>query len=270
MPDSAVAPAFVIKPRDLHALNYLAPDHPRPCASQWIDRGTNKRLQPSSVAMLMRTLSQDIASPSVVRLHRAAGLRVTFDSAGERDAFAAAICAARKPANEDRAHRLTAMFGDRREAEEAMAMLARAGIAEEAMTLLWRANQLTDTDFRWRQGHTRRSVSGATGGGAIAGLALGVALLAVPGVGPIAAAGALASAGASSVAAVSAIIGATGGAITRMLSDHDVDGVSANGCEQHLARGRVYLSIDTRRTGEPRSHIADLLSQNGGRISKRA
>lgn len=162
------------------------------------------------------------------------------------------------------------MFSDRVAAEQAMDELEQAGVSKGAVTLLWRANQFTDSDFRWQKGHSKRSVASATGGGAIAGLALGVGLLAVPGVGPIAAAGALASAGASSIAAVSGIIGATGGAIARMLSDHDFDGVSANTCEPHLARGRVYLSVDTRQTDEPRSFIADLLSQNGGRISKRA
>ena len=82
--------AFVIKPDELAALNYLSPDHPHPQRIQWINRGTDQELKPSTVAMLLRTLYLDIASPSVVRLHRSAGLRVVFRNERDRERFARA------------------------------------------------------------------------------------------------------------------------------------------------------------------------------------
>lgn len=82
------APAFVIKPHELPALNLLGSDFPRPRGLEWIDRGKNAKLRPTSVEMLMRTLFQENCARSVQRLHNHAGLRVIFRSEADRETFA--------------------------------------------------------------------------------------------------------------------------------------------------------------------------------------
>jgi hypothetical protein len=243
---SDTAPAFVIKLQDLAVLNYLTPDHPQPVGVRWINRGTNRPLQHSSVEMLLRTLFRDILSPSLVRLHRSAGLRVVFKTEIERERFARSFSAARELASLASPYLITSMFNDRATAERAVAELKSSGIPESSISLLSRANRFIDAESQWNNGHSRLSVISAVAGGGVAGAMLGAILLLVPGIGQVAAVGAIASTALSSVASVSAAIGATGGAIARMLTDHDVDGVSAAYYEQHISRGMIFVSVDTR------------------------
>ena len=264
--DTSDLPAFVIKPEELAALNYLAPDHPRPRMVEWINRGTNQKLKSSSVDMLLRTLAQDVLSPSAVRLCRSAGLRVVFGTERERERFALEFAAARSHESAGKRYLLTALFDDREHAEQAVSQLKDAGIPEISISLLWRANQFMDANFQWGGGHSKRSVAGAVAGGGIAGAVLGVALLAVPGIGPVAAAGAIASSAVHSVASVSAAIGATGGAIARMLSDHDVDGVSASYYERQIRRGKIFVSVDTRIAERQRAAAQRILTAANGRV----
>lgn len=262
--EAVKTPAYVIKVEELSALNHLTADHPRPWHVEWVNRGTNQLLKPSSVEMLMRTLYRDVLSPSAVRLHRSAGLRVMFRTEKERAAFATAFAAAR-----DREaaspHLVMAFFDDTEHAEQAVSEMKLAGLPEGSISLLWLASMFMDTQFGWCEGHSRFSVAGATAGGGIAGAMLGMALLAIPGVGAGAAAGAIASSAISSVAAVSGIIGATGGAIARMLTDHDVDGVAVTYYEQQVRRGKVFVSVDTRLAEGQRGPARLLLRRHGGR-----
>lgn len=243
---SDTAPAFVIKLQDLAVLNYLPPDHPQPSGAKWINRGTNRPLQHSSVEMLLRTLFRDILSPSAVRLHRSAGLRVVFKAEIERERFARAFAAARELATAASPYLITAIFNDRVTAEKAVAELKSSGIPESSISLLSRANRFIDAETQRNDGHSRLSIVSAVAGGGVAGAMFGAILLLVPGIGPVAAVGAIASTALSSVAGVSAAIGATGGAIARMLTDHDVDGVSAAFYEQHISHGMIFVSVDTR------------------------
>jgi len=266
---TTTAPAYVIKAEELAILNYLTPDHPRPQQVEWINRGTDQKLKRSSVDMLMRTLFRDVASPSVVKLHRSAGLRAVFRSDRERDTFAAAFAAARKRDSMSSRFLVTAIFDDREHAERAVSDLKQAGIPDKAISLLWRASQFMDTDVAWQQGASTLSVAGAVAGGGVAGAMLGVAILAIPGLGPVAAAGAIAAHAFSSVATVSGVIGAAGGAVARMLTDHDVDGVSASYYEQQIRRGKVFLSVDTSKMEDRRDEVRQILRQAGGRTSNR-
>lgn len=147
--------------------------------------------------------------------------------------------------------------------------LKDVGIPDNAISLLWRASRFLDTDVEWVEGHSKLSVAGAIAGSGVAGAMLGVAILAIPGVGPVAAAGALAASAFSSVAAVSGIIGATGGAIARMLTDHDVDGVSAGYYEQEIRRGKVFVSVDTRIALDQQDQALQILKSFGGRSATR-
>ena len=86
--DRIAAPAYVIKALELHALNNLPEDFPRPQGLEWINRGRDTRLKRTSVEMLVRTLFRGIKTASVNRLHEQAGLRVIFTSEEDRRAFA--------------------------------------------------------------------------------------------------------------------------------------------------------------------------------------
>lgn len=268
-PDKAAQSAFVIKVEELAALNYLAADHPRPLRVEWINRGTDQVLKASSVDMLMRTLFEEAGSPSVEGLHHSTGLRAIFDSEEKRALFARALEEAKQREASQMSHLVTAIFNQREEAERAVQQLKSAGVADNSISLMWKASQFMDTANTWHEGHGALSIASAAAGSGIAGAILGIAILTIPGVGPVAAAGAIAASAFSSVAAVSGVIGATGGAIARMLTDHDVDGVSANFYAQQVGRGKVFLSVDPRIAGIEDEVIQQILQRNGGRSARR-
>jgi hypothetical protein len=81
--------AFVIRALDLIQVGALPTGLPQPLGAEWINRGTGQALRPTTVAMLLRTLTgvADL-SPSAVRLHEVAGLRLAFPTTEERQRFA--------------------------------------------------------------------------------------------------------------------------------------------------------------------------------------
>lgn len=57
--------------------------------ARWINRGTGQPLRPGTIAMLLRTRGKSgRLSPSAERLHKWAGLKLTFAAAEERNRFA--------------------------------------------------------------------------------------------------------------------------------------------------------------------------------------
>jgi hypothetical protein len=238
--------AFVIKAEELAALNYLPTDQPPPQFTEWINRGTDQPLRRTTIEMLLRTLCSEDVSASVERLHQSAGLRCLFHTAEDRDQFAIAFEQALVRQGMQAESTITAIFDDRDEADRAVASLIARGVPKEAVSVLWRTGRHVDIDRSGREGHGKLSVAAATAGGGIAGALLGIAIIAVPGVGAVAAAGAVALSAVSPVAAVSAAIGATGGAIARMLTDLDVDGNDANYFARQIQQGKVFVAIDLR------------------------
>ncbi len=81
---------YVVPAGNLRMLNALPADCPRPISSEWINRGTGRKLNGQTIGMLLRTLDQTgELSPSVARLHRSAGLQIRFDTENDRHTFAA-------------------------------------------------------------------------------------------------------------------------------------------------------------------------------------
>ncbi|SMQ73758.1 hypothetical protein SAMN06297468_2313 [Altererythrobacter xiamenensis] len=263
--DRILEPAYVIKAEELVSINYLPADHPKPREVEWINRGTDQVLRPTTADQLLRTLYQPTTTPSIKKLHDSAGLRVKFRSERERDKFAADFAEARKREVVAKDHVLTALFDGREAAEEAINDLSIAGVPEDAMSMLCRSNQFLEAEKSWPEGHGTASVASAIAGGGFAGALLGVGILFVPGVGPVAAAGAIASSALTSVASVSGIIGATGGAIAKMLTDHDVDGVSAAQYDALIRRGKIFVSVDTHETDIERDKIREIFRRHKGR-----
>jgi len=249
------------------AINFLAPDHPRPRRVEWINRGTNQVLRPTTTSMLLRTLYKPVERASVKRLHDSSGLRVVLRSEAERAEFAAAFERAKVGLDENKHVMETAVFDCPGKAETAISDLGKAGIEQEAISLLCRASQFTDPDHEWSEGHSAASIASVVAGSGIAGALMGVACLFVPGVGPVAVAGAMTASALSSVASVSGIIGATGGAVAKMLTDHDVDGVSAAFYDEQIQRGRVFVSVDTQGNEELGATVQEVFERHGGRTS---
>lgn len=259
---------YVIKAEDLRAINYLATDHPRPRSVEWINRGTDQTMRPTTTAMLLRTLYKTTRSPSVQKLHDSAGLRVVFRTEKDREAFAAAF---RKACQQEQVLKddvICAMFDDREAAEKAISGLRERGVPMRAISMLFRASQFMDTEAEWPEGHKPFSVAGAIAGGGVAGALVGLGVLLVPGVGPVAAGGAIAASALSSMASVSGVIGATGGALAKMLTDHDVDGVTATQYDDEIRRGKVFLSVDTRIAGGLGDTAAEIMERHGGRADQ--
>lgn len=261
-------PAFVIKPEEIAALNYLTPHHPRPQTLEWISRSKDRQLRQSSVEMLLRTLHRDISSPSVVKLHRDSGLRVVFKTEKDRNAFAQAFADAKEAFINREHHHITAIFEQQADAENAILELIEAGIPEQAISLLARADQFVEPTGKWPRGHSKFSIAASATGGGLAGLAFGLSIILIPGFGPLAVAGGLAASAVGSFAAASGIFGATGGAVARMLTDHDVDGVSATFYQEQVRKGKIFVSVEADVRDERRAVARDILRRRGGRTRK--
>lgn len=81
--------AFVIRALDLIQIGAGPKGLPQPLGAEWINRGTGKPLRATTIAMLLRTLPlRAELSPSALRLHDVAGLRLAFALTEDRHQFA--------------------------------------------------------------------------------------------------------------------------------------------------------------------------------------
>ena len=255
----------MVRADQIPALYYLDHAHPRPRRVEWINRGTDSKLRPSTIDMLLRTLFREPGSPSVKKLHQSSGLRAIFGSETERDRFARVFGEALRHLNSGSERMVTAVFDCTDTAEAAVERLHEDGIPDEAVSLAWRASQYLDPDYQAAEGHGYLDIASAMAGGGLAGAMLGTAILFIPGVGPVAVAGALTSSALTSIATVTGIIGATGSGIAKMLTDHDVDGVSAALYEQEIRKGKVFLSVDCEKGDCDHDAVHAILEKAGGR-----
>lgn len=164
---------------------------------------------------------------------------------------------------------ISAVFDDRAEAERAVGELRSAGIPDSAISLVGRPDEDLARSDRDDDGHSKGSVAAGVVGGGVGGAILGIAALAIPGVGPLAAAGAIAATAVPTGAAVGAAAGATAGAIAKMLTDHDVEGRDAEYYEEHIHRGGVFVSVDTRAAEGQTETVRDILHRFGGHSASR-
>ncbi|MEL1251007.1 hypothetical protein [Aurantiacibacter gilvus] len=257
---------YVVKATQFNALNFLRQDYARPDYARWINRATDQYLHPSTVSQLLRTLHKDKLSPSALRLRQDAGLRAIFSSEAERNTFAGQFNDALKSESECKEHVATAIFASRDKAQSAISSMVELGISENAFCILSQASQFFDENLLHPEGNSRLEIVTATAGGGIAGAMLGLSIVAIPGVGPLVAAGTLAASAFFSVATLSGVIGAAGGALTKVLSDFDVDSVARNFYERQIRTGGAVVSIDTRICKQDRDIITQVLLLNGGSL----
>ena len=152
----------------------------------------------------------------------------------------------------------SAVFDTREQAQQAVADLRAAGIDDSHISILGRTGDETTVI---EEDHHANWVSGILGGGAL-GAGLAVVALAIPGVGPLAAAGAIAATAAPTAAVAGGVVGATVGALGEALSSHGVHDDDVAYYENRIHQGGVFVSVDEQAGN--REDIQRILHQAGG------
>jgi hypothetical protein len=165
----------------------------------------------------------------------------------------------------------SAVFDSREEAERALTELRSAGVSEDSISIIGRHGEQNDTsggiddDDMNKSGAAKGAIGGAIGGGL-----LGIAALAIPGVGPLAAAGAIAAGAVPEAAAIGAGVGALAGGVSGLLTKHGVSDEDAKYYEGHINNGGYFLSVDSDRSSGVSAEAArEILYRNGGHSASR-
>jgi hypothetical protein len=166
----------------------------------------------------------------------------------------------------------SAVFDSRDEAERALSELRSAGFSEESVSIVGRSERgdITDSSSDGDDDGVNKSgaVKGALGGAA-AGTLLGIAALAIPGVGPFAAAGAIAAGAIPEAAAIGAGVGATAGGVSGLLSKHGVSDEDSRYYEDRINQGGIFVSVDSERSGGSIEQAREILFRSGGHNASR-
>ena len=141
------------------------------------------------------------------------------------------------------------------------------GISDDAISIIGRSESgdgsgMTDNDDD-DGANASGAVKGAIGG-AVGGTLLGIAALAIPGVGPLVAAGAIASGAIPGAAGLGAVIGATAGGVAGLLSNEGVDDDDASYYEGRINDGGYFVGVHTDRAGGSIENAREILYRNGG------
>ncbi|MDQ3074233.1 MAG: low temperature-induced protein [Pseudomonadota bacterium] len=163
----------------------------------------------------------------------------------------------------------SAVFDTQNEAERAVSQLRGAGVDDSAISVIAQQDG-KNTVSDGSGAETATDVVGKTALGAGAGTLLGIAALAIPGVGPFLAAGAIASVAVPGAALTGAAVGAVAGGVAGLLSDHGVDRDDADYYEERINSGGVFVSVEATGDGLSAHAVRDILYANGGHSSSRA
>ena len=163
---------------------------------------------------------------------------------------------------------ISAVFDSREEAERAVAELRSAGVSDQSVSIIARdEGRTTATDGTGADtGEKAEDAGKGALGGAVLGGILGVAALAIPGVGPLAAAGAIASGAIPGAAAIGAGVGAAAGGLTGLLKDHGIDENDASYYEDRIKQGGTFVSVSEDGAFDSQ-RAREILYRNGGHNS---
>ncbi|WP_129792853.1 hypothetical protein [Sphingosinicella sp. CPCC 101087] len=168
---------------------------------------------------------------------------------------------------------VSAVFDDHSEAEAAVRELRQAGVRDSALSVIARhdsgSGDYGDANTHEAKEKGEGLLKGALAGGG-AGALLGLAALAIPGVGPLAAAGAIAASAAPEAAAIGAGAGALAGGLGGLLKKHGVSDEDAGYYEGRINEGGVFLSVDARDAGISPETAQDILYRYGGHNASRS
>jgi uncharacterized membrane protein len=161
----------------------------------------------------------------------------------------------------------SAVFDSRSEAERAVSQLRSAGVRDSDISIVAQHDgKNTSTDGAGEE--TGDFVSKAALG-AGAGALLGIAALAIPGVGPLVAAGAIAESAIGGAALTGTAIGAAAGGLSSLLTKHGVSDDDARYYEDRVNQGGVFVSVDSSANVD-RERVSEILYGAGGHSSSRA
>jgi hypothetical protein len=166
----------------------------------------------------------------------------------------------------------SAVFDSRADAERAVSELRAAGVQDSSLSVIAQhegaGGDYGDADTHEVKEKGEGLVKGALVGGGI-GAVLGLAALAIPGVGPFAAAGAIAASAAPEAAAIGAGAGALTGGLTGLLRKHGVSDEDASYYEGHINNGGVFVSVETSGSSVGSEAVQEILYRNGGHSASR-
>lgn len=158
---------------------------------------------------------------------------------------------------------VSAIFDNNSQAEQAVMELRSVGVDDSAISVVARQDGVnTATDGAGEEQTT--DVVGKAALGAGAGALLGIAALAIPGVGPFVAAGVIAEAAIGGAAITGTAIGAAAGGIAGLLTNHGVDKDHASHYEDRMNHGGIFVSVDASTAGMPAEQLQGILSGAGG------
>lgn len=162
---------------------------------------------------------------------------------------------------------VSAVFDSQVHAQTALTELRLRGFDESSISLIAQqdgtASQVEDS----REAVT--DVIRTTAFGAGAGSLLGIAALAIPGVGPFVAAGAIAASAVPGAAMSGAAVGAAIGGVAGILTAHGVDKGDAHYYQERITTGGIFVSVDTSNAHLRADEVRDILFTAGGQSSTR-
>jgi hypothetical protein len=166
----------------------------------------------------------------------------------------------------------SAVFDSRQEAERALSELRAAGISENAISIVGRSDEQGSGSTKIGESgldsdSSDEAKSDVVKGGVIGagtGALLGIAALAIPGVGPLAAAGAIAASAIPTGAAIGAGAGLAAGSIAGLLSDHGVDEEDSRYFEDRISQGGYFVAVHADQAGPSFGQAREILQRNGG------
>jgi hypothetical protein len=158
----------------------------------------------------------------------------------------------------------SAIFDTHGEAERAVSELRTLGLNDSDLSVIAHHGGTTTArsgDGEITDEHHRNVLRGILGGGAL-GAGLGVAALAIPGVGPLAAAGAIAASAVPEAVGIGAVIGAIGGTMNEVLTKHGVSEEDSRYYGDRMKNGAVVVTVED--TGVDSQAVREVLYRNGG------
>jgi hypothetical protein len=171
---------------------------------------------------------------------------------------------------------VSAVFDSHSEAETAVRELRQAGVRDSALSVIAKRDSGGGGSGDYGDANTHEAkekgeglLKGALAGGGV-GAVLGLAALAIPGVGPLAAAGAIAASAVPEAAAIGAGAGALAGGLTGLLTKHGVSEDDAKYYEGRINEGGVFVSVDTSDAGIDGHTAQDILYRSGGHSASRS
>ncbi len=159
-----------------------------------------------------------------------------------------------------------AIFDNHEHATRAVNDLRSAGVRDDSISLVahhGRKTTTTDAEGNVTDEDHTNLLRGILGGGAL-GAGLGVAALASPGVGPLAAVGAIAAGAVPEAVGIGALAGAAFGSMNEVLKKHGVSDEDAEYYSPRMKDGAVFMSVDDETSGHDSARTSELMYGAGG------